>query len=438
MDFDYENILIMGYGASGQAVESVCKKIGVNYTIYDGAKKIDGGKYISHLSHKFIRNFDLIVVSPGISVYNKYLVYAERMGIKIIGELEFGYWFTSSPIVAITGTNGKTTTTSLVADILATKYCTAAYGNIGKPLSLAYGVDYDYLVCEVSSFQLETTNLFRPYISVILNIAEDHIDRHKTFDNYVKCKLGLLKNCNEKSIVVLNADDQLLMSKTENILAKKYYISKYEKVHGVYVRNGKIYSSISRMTGEIISVDDLGANVIVLEDILAAILVGILAKCDRDAIVSAVKQFQPAPHRLQTVRECGGVKYIDDSKSTNIHSTMNALSCVGDGVVLLLGGKDKNLNFDAIFTKYGTKIIRVFAFGSARKKIMSSAKRCSYDSIVQYKSFFDAVRAACQYATEHNIILLSPACASFDEFHSYAERGDAFADIVKEMSNAKI
>ena len=146
----------------------------------------------------------------------------------------------------------------------------------------------------------------------------------------------------------------------------------------------------------------------------------------------------PAPHRLQTVRECGGVRYIDDSKSTNIHSTLNALTCVKDGVVLLLGGKDKNLNFDAIFARFGDKLIRVFAFGSARKKIMSSARRCHYDSIVQYRFFRDAVYSACKYAREQNIVLLSPACASFDEFHSYAERGDAFADIVKEMTNAKV
>ena len=438
MDFDYKSILIMGYGASGQAVETVCKKIGVNYSIFDSAKKIDGGKYISKLSKKIIRVYDLIVVSPGISIYNKYLVYAERMGVKIIGELEFGYWFTSSPIIAVTGTNGKTTTTTLIADILSQKYCTDSYGNIGKPLSQAYNIEYDYIVCEVSSFQLETTNLFKPYISIILNIAEDHIDRHKTFENYIKCKLGLLKNCNEKSIVILNADDSLLMSKTDNILAKKYYISKYEKVHGVYVKNGKIYSSISKMQGEIMSIDDLGDNVVVLEDILASILVGIITKCDKKSIIETIKNFQPSPHRLQTICECQGVRYIDDSKSTNVHSTLNALSIVKDSVVLLLGGKDKNLNFDAIFTKYGSKILRVFAFGSARKKIMASARRSNYENISQHKFFKDAVYCACQYAREQNVVLLSPACASFDEFHSYAERGDAFANIVKDMTNAKV
>ena len=184
MEFDYKNILIMGYGKSGQAVENIVKKLGeVSYKIYDRGKGINGGKYTSKLTKKFIRQFDLLVVSPGISVYNKYILYAERIGIKVIGELEFGYWFTSSPVIAITGTNGKTTTTGLVRDIVSKKYTSEAFGNIGVPLSEAHNVSLDYLVCEVSSFQLETTSMFTPHISVILNIAEDHLDRHKSMEN---------------------------------------------------------------------------------------------------------------------------------------------------------------------------------------------------------------------------------------------------------------
>jgi len=169
VSFDYKNILIMGYGRSGQAVEEIVKKLpGVKYTIFDSDKKIKGGNYCYRLSKKIVSQYDLIVVSPGISVYNKYITYAEKIGIKVIGELEFGYWFTESPIVAITGTNGKTTTTMLAGDVLAKKYRSGTYGNIGTPLSLAYAEDKEYLVCEVSSFQLETTYMFKPYISVIL------------------------------------------------------------------------------------------------------------------------------------------------------------------------------------------------------------------------------------------------------------------------------
>ena len=259
MNFDYKNILIMGHGVSGKAVEEIVKKLQVDYMIYDAGKKIDGGNYCSKLSKKMIAKFDLIVVSPGISVYNKYIVMAEKMCIKVVGELEFGYWFTDSPVIAITGTNGKTTTTKLINDIVSSTFESDAFGNIGVPLSTAYNQVLDYLVCEVSSFQLETTYSFKPYISVILNIGEDHIDRHKTIENYIKCKLGLLKNCTERSIVVLNADDKLLMQRTESITAKKYYISKFEKVKGVYVKNNKIYINLSGKAQELMCLDDIEA-----------------------------------------------------------------------------------------------------------------------------------------------------------------------------------
>ena len=171
MNFDYKNILIMGYGKSGEAVEEIVKKLQVDYKIYDAEKKITGGNYYSRLTKKIVRDFDLIVLSPGISIYNKFVSYAERIGIKVIGELEFGYWFTDSPILAITGTNGKTTTTRLLNNMVATTYDCNAFGNIGNPLSMGYKEKLDYMVCEVSSFQLESTYSFKPYISVILNIA---------------------------------------------------------------------------------------------------------------------------------------------------------------------------------------------------------------------------------------------------------------------------
>ena len=213
MNFDYKNILIMGHGESGQAVEEIVKKLEINYMIYDAGKKIDGANYCSKLSRKIIAKFDLIVVSPGISVFNKYIVMAEKMGIKVVGELEFGYWFTDSPVIAITGTNGKTTTTKLIGEIVSQKFEADTFGNIGVPLSTAYNQVLDYLICEVSSFQLETTYSFNPYISVILNIGEDHLDRHKSFEEYVNYKISLLKNCTEKSIVILNADDKIIMEK---------------------------------------------------------------------------------------------------------------------------------------------------------------------------------------------------------------------------------
>lgn len=438
MEFDYKNILIMGYGKSGQAVENIIKKLGnVSYQIYDKGKRINGGKYTSKLSKKFVRKFDLLVVSPGISVFNKYILYAEKIGIKVIGELEFGYWFTSSPVIAITGTNGKTTTTSLVNDIVSKKYSSGAFGNIGVPLSDAHNIKLDYLVCEVSSFQLETTCMFTPYISVILNIAEDHLDRHKNMENYIKCKLGLLKNCTEKSLIILNADDKIIMERTSGIKAKKYYISMYEKVKGVYIHNGKIYASLNNKPERLLDVDEVSHLSSVLQDILASILVGLLLKVDKEAILEAIKNFKVKSHRLELVAEHNNITYIDDSKSTNIHSTLNGLSVVKDKVVLLLGGEDKNLSFSPIFEQYKDRIVMVVAFGKTRKKIFKTGQKFGFENIKVVKTFVDAVKTACEGATENNIVLLSPACSSFDEFSSYAERGETFAKVVRKYIDAK-
>lgn len=437
MNFDYKHILIMGYAKSGKAVEEIVNTLGVKYKIYDVSHKINGGNYYSKLSRKKISEFDLIVISPGVSIYNKYVVMAERMGIKVVGELEFGYWFTDSPVIAITGTNGKTTTTSLINNIVSTTYLSGAYGNIGEPLCKAYKRKLDYLVVEVSSFQLESTYNFKPHISVILNIAEDHLDRHKNFENYVNCKIGLLKNCTEKSIVILNSDDKLLMQKTEAIKAKKYFISKYEKVRGVYVLNGKIYSNINGKAQEIMLVDEICEFGGIIENILASILVGVLLKIDKEKIIDQVKSFQLSPHRMQKFLTKSGVNFVDDSKSTNVHSTLNALNYYKENIILMLGGEDKKLNFDEIFIKYHEKIKYIVAFGSARKKVLQSAKKCSFENIKVAKTFYNAVNIAVKLSQAKDTILLSPACTSFDEFSNYAERGEKFKDIIKELVNAK-
>lgn len=436
MDFDYKNILIMGYGKSGKAVEEIVKNLNVNYTIYDSYKKVDGGGYSSKLSKKFIEKFDLIVLSPGISIFNKYIVYAEKIGIKVVGEMEFGYWFTDSPVVAITGTNGKTTTTSLINSMVSKKFKSDAFGNIGNPLSNAYGKDIDYLVCEVSSFQLESTYSFKPYISVILNIAPDHLDRHKTYENYINCKLGLLKNCNEKSLVVLNADDELLMKRTENINAKKYYISKTKSVKGVYIKGDKVYVNVTSNT-PFMDISALNKYYGLIDDVLASILVASLLKLDKEDILNSLNEFELAPHRLELVAKENGVTYVDDSKSTNVHSTSNALNVVDNGVVLLLGGVDKKLNFEEIFERYSEKIYHVVAFGSARKKILKTAKKLNFEKISSAKTMYEATKIACEIAKEGNTVLLSPGCASFDEFNNYAERGDKFVSILKELGNVK-
>ena len=288
----------------------------------------------------------------------------------------------------------------------------------------------------MSSFQLESTYSFKPYISVILNIAEDHIDRHKTFENYIKCKLGLLKNCNEKSIVVLNADDELLMSRTEGIKAKKYFVSKYKKVKGVYISKGVVYCNVGT-TQAIMSLDDLAMFGGALEDVLVSILVAKLLKIETEKIVQEIMFYEKFPHRMSKFLAKNGVEYIDDSKSTNVHSTVNALNSTENNIILLLGGEDKKLKFDEIFLKFRDKVKFVIAFGSARKKIIASAKKCGFESIDSAKSLYLATKKAYDMAESSDTVLLSPACTSFDEFKSYSERGEKFVEYIKDLVNAK-
>lgn len=435
MDFDYNNVLVMGYGVSGKSVVNILKSLGVNYKVYDNKKGYDID--YNKLSKKVIKNFDLVILSPGISINNKYVRMAKSLGIEVIGELEFGYWFNNSNIIAITGTNGKTTTTKLVNDIIKNNFTSNVCGNIGNPLSNEYSHTFKYLVCEVSSFQLESVVTFKPNISIILNIAEDHIDRHKTFQNYIDCKLNLFKNNNEKSISVLNGDDELLLENTKDILGSVYYFSKYKKVKGVYLEDGIIYSNVNGIDEKIVNTCELKNNINFLDNILVGILVGEILKIERGIIIESIKNFTPSNHRLENVLTLNNTRYVNDSKSTNIHSTKYALEKTKGDIVLLLGGKNKKLSFDEIFGGDVSNIKCIIAFGSARKDILKSAKKFKFQNIITCSKFYDGVKQACKIAGENSTVLLSPGCASFDEFNSYAERGDLFTKLVKEFNNVK-
>jgi UDP-N-acetylmuramoylalanine--D-glutamate ligase len=440
MGFVYNNVLIYGYGKSGKSVEDILKKLNVKYKIYDDnyKKKVgDGGCFLKKIRKKQLFDFDLIVISPGVSIYNKNILLAKKNGIKIVGELEFAFWFLDKPIVAITGTNGKTTTTRLVGDILNNNYKCECFGNIGNPLCCAIGFDCDYLVCEVSSFQLESVDKFKPNVSVILNIDEDHIDRHKTLQNYIDCKFNLVKNSDKDSLIVLNADDENIMREEKNIIAKKYYISKFKQVSDVYIVGDSIYSNLSGQEKFVCTILDCGDLCGVIEDVLASILVGLLLSISIDKILDSIKSFKVSKHRFEIVENKNNITFIDDSKATNIHSVLNALSNLEKNIILLLGGEDKDLKFDKIFELYENKIVYIVAFGKARNKILKVARKYSFKNIRSFRKFVFAVNFACGIAKVGDSVLLSPGCASFDEFTSYAERGDVFRKIVKEYEYGK-
>lgn len=427
MDFNYKNVLIMGYGRSGKSVEKVLKDIGVNYGIYDKKIKIEGGCFYSKLSSSVLTRFDLIVLSPGISIFNHHVRLAERLGIKIISELEFGYWFTNADVIAVTGTNGKTTTVNLINKMLGLAgFKSMAYGNIGVPLTSAYNKDLDYIVCEVSSFQLEATDKFLPYISILLNIDVDHLDRHKTFKNYYECKKALFKNCKNDDHVLINYDDKFAKQVSTEIGGNISFFSAYSK------------QDVSVESNNIVWGDSEVAIVptIPLEDQLALCGVANIMGISGDIVKQTLSQNE-IRHRYEFVLKNKGITYINDSKATNIHATRYALSHTNGGVVLLLGGENKKLNFSSLSKDVKSDNCKVVLFGKARKCIGRQFKKDKVE-FVSTKHLQDAIEIAGDMAKRGDTVLLSPGCASFDEFASYEERGDFFKNqVIQRWGNGK-
>ena len=427
-------MLIFGYGRSGRAVEQVLLDMHIAYKIYDKSIRIGGGDYILNLNKNTLKMFDLVVISPGVSIYNKYVRLCMRYGIKVIGELEFGYLVTNTKIIGVTGTNGKTSTVGLITSILqASGYKAESYGNIGNPLSNAYGKKLDYAVVEVSSFQLESIDTFRCDIAAIINIDEDHLDRHKTLKNYINCKLNIARNSTESDTLILNFDDKTCSSVNIDTSAKVLYTCANHVVEGVYIKDGAVYYNNGVGITRLYDIDNK-FKVEYIDNILIATCVARVLGIDSQVITKCIKKWSILPHRLQFVTKVHGVKYIDDSKSTNLHSVFKAIDSVNGNIILLLGGQNKKLKFDELISKLPKNVKGVIAFGQCGKSICKICKK--YNVVSEYAAGVDgAVCAACGVAVDGDTVLFSPGCASFDAFSSYAERGEYYQKCVLGLVN---
>lgn len=437
MSLEYKNILIYGYSTSGKSVEQVLIKKGISYKIYDDNLKVNGGNYITKFSESFLKQFDLMVISPGVSIYNSKVKLAEKLGVKVVSELEFGSWLTDVKIIAITGTNGKTTTTALLTHTLKESGLKAhCFGNIGEPLSNIINYkNLDYAVVEVSSFHLESIVKFSPNIAIILNIDQDHLDRHKTFGNYINAKINLFKNSNEKTIAILNADDEIIMQNQNKIIANKVFLSGCNSVKGIYLQGGNIVSNLKDKPEVILKESDLKNSHTFLTNLLAVIAVVKLLGLKTEDFLKALKTFDWLPNRLEYVSEINNVKFINDSKATNIHASFFAVISFKEQVNLILGGQDKKLNFNGFLKNMPKNVVNLILYGSARKSIYKVAKEYFKDNIYIVKSLKEAVILSQKIAQSGEVILFSPACASFDAYKSYVERGDHFKAIVQELKN---
>ncbi len=377
---------------------------------------------------------DLLVTSPGVPAGSRVLQNAVNKGIKVISELELGFWLCPAGVVAITGSNGKTTTTSLVGEIFnqAGRKCAVA-GNIGTPycsVASMLGPD-DFAILEVSSFQLEWVESFRPMVAAILNITPDHLDRHASMDEYVALKMRIFANQSGNDTAVINADDPLLMESCQIKDPVQFSTSK-EVARGCFVGNDLINLSLGGERRPLLKVSELGIkgphN---LANACAAAAIAASAGIAEDHIVKALQRFTGVEHRLEKVGLIGGVSFINDSKATNVDAVFWALQSVSPPIVLIAGGKDKGGDFRILEPLIRKNVAAVVLIGQATEKIGAA-----FDGLVaieKAKSLPSAVERAYELAKPHGTVLLSPGCASFDMFDNYEHRGRVFKETVRAM-----
>lgn len=449
MNLTNKRVLVVGLGRSGVASAIFLKSRGARVTVSDTKSPdqlrneiptlLDHGISVETGGHgeRTFQNQDLIVVSPGVPVDAQPLVQARALGERVIGEIELAAEFLPGPIVAITGSNGKTTTTTLVGEILAnTGLKTLVGGNIGTPaVSLVEKATPETaVVLEVSSFQLETIRNFRPKISILLNITPDHLDRHRTFAAYVDAKARIFENQQSDDFAVLNADDPTCVDLAHRTLAQVFWFSRRREVEkGSFVRAGQVFIRRNGTDHAVMPVSEVplkgGHNI---ENILAAICASELMGCDAASIRNAVRNFKAVEHRLEYVASVRGVDYYNDSKATNVDATIKAIESFPANIHLILGGKDKGSDYTVLNDLLRQRVKRVYTIGAAAEKIQSHIKGAA--NIIAAGNMENAVKQASASAKPGDIVLLAPACASFDQFQNYEHRGKVFKELVGNLS----
>jgi UDP-N-acetylmuramoylalanine--D-glutamate ligase len=384
---------------------------------------------------------DLIVVSPGVPADVPLLVQARALGENVIGEIELAAQFFPGPIVAITGSNGKTTTTTLAGEIVAAcGHRTVVGGNIGRPaITLVQGATADTIaVLEVSSFQLETIHTFHPRIAVVLNVTPDHLDRHRTFIAYTDAKARIFENQQPEDFAVLNSDDLTCVELAARTRAQVFWFSRTREVkQGAFVHDGRILFRDHSGQSEVMLVSEIplkGAHNV--ENVLAAICVGALLRCEPERIRKAVHDFKAVEHRLEHVATIRGVEYYNDSKATNVDATIKAIESFPANIHLILGGKDKGSDYTVLNDLLRQRVKRVYTIGAAAAKIESQivSPKSGGPEIDHAQTLETAIKHAAKAAKRGDIVLLAPACASFDQFRNYEHRGKVFKQVVKALA----
>ncbi|MFQ6604538.1 MAG: UDP-N-acetylmuramoyl-L-alanine--D-glutamate ligase [Fidelibacterota bacterium] len=445
-----KKIVVIGLGISGLAAIQLATFLKANVMAYDENKNETTEKHKAALDRQGIRvllggnpaeifEADLWIVSPGIPHDSPLLKKTRKTGIPIVGEIEFASWFTSSPIIAITGSNGKTTTAHITAQMCQSKFRQGVLaGNVGHAFSLAVMDELQessgsrIYVLEISSFQMEYILHFKPYIAVFLNISPDHLDRYPDMDSYVNAKINMCQNLKEDDIIIFNAGDPVLREKLSGKAGQKYTFIPHEDFpcfltyddKNIYYANGELF--LSRADVALPGLHNL-------QNIMASASACVALGFESKHIKSVIQTFQGVVHRLERVIEIRDVVYYNDSKATNVDAVIVALQSFNQPIILILGGKDKGGDFKQLLP-YTHNTKAVLAYGQARDKIATAlADAVRLESM---EGLRDAVHMSQQLASPGDIVLLSPGCASFDQFQNFEDRGNQFKNWVYELKAA--
>lgn len=447
MELKDKKILVVGLARTGAAVARFLYECGARVTVSDSKGPESLGSFLSILSALEItyelgghgedtfRTADLIVVSPGVPMDIAPLVLARNHGVPVISEIELAYQFIDAPIAAITGTNGKTTTTTLVGEIFRKcGFRTFVGGNIGNPLIdlVISGERTDRVVAEISSFQLEGIVDFRPRVAVLLNITEDHLDRYTSYQEYIDAKLRVFANQTASDFAVLNIDDPLVAASAGNLAARVVPMSRLTELEqGIFYHNGVITFAWDGRLEQFPTDSFKLRGVHNVDNCMAALATTLLMGCPASVALKAVADFSGLPHRMEFVATVNGVSYYNDSKGTNVGSVVKSLESFPGNITLIAGGKDKGGDYAPLADLVRERVHHLILLGEAKERIRTALGQLTDTVLVD--SLEAAVAEAHRLAVPGDVVLFSPACSSFDMFRNYEVRGERFVEAVRSL-----
>ena len=447
--YEGKNVLVVGMAKSGISAAKLLLKLNANVSLYDRKTKEElknndveallekgAGNMLGADTMKAEEWADCMVLSPGVPYKLDFIQKAIENGKEVISEIELGYRTSKATIVGIGGTNGKTTTTALTGEIFKNAgKTTYVLGNIGVPIT-EYSLqtrENDVIVAEIAALQLESIKDFRPKAFALLNITEDHQDRFGTMEYYTKCKMRAFENQTGEDYAILNLDDPITLSQIHNVKKSRVVLfsRKQELDEGVFVRDGMIVTKLNGVEKEVCNIDEIripgNHN---LENALAATALATCMGITPNVIAYTLRTFPGVEHRIEFVKEVNKVKFINDSKGTNPDPTIKAIETMKDPTILILGGYDKHSSFDDMFAHFTDKIVGIVVLGATKDKILAAADRAGYKNVQVADTFERAVQMAYKIASPGGTVLLSPACASWDMFENFEQRGEVFKQIV--------